>query len=115
MFEKNLLLTELYDIYSALLTDSQRNMFELYYTEDLSLSEIAENTGITRQGVHDSLKHTEEALLSFEEKLGLLKKNKYLKELISRAYTLAKAGGDGAGNSASGEMTSLLDEMSAAI
>ncbi|MBQ9938210.1 MAG: DNA-binding protein, partial [Oscillospiraceae bacterium] len=54
--------------------------FELYYSEDLSLAEIAEHTGITRQGVRDSIKHAEAALLEMEEKLGLLEKSQRLQE-----------------------------------
>lgn len=69
MFEKNLRLVVLYDIYGAMLSNEQQNMFELYYNEDLSLSEIAENTGISRQGVRYTIKHAEEALTGFEEKL----------------------------------------------
>ncbi len=73
MFEKNLKLVVLYDIYGALLSPEQQNMFDLYYNEDLSLSEIAENEGISRQGVRYTIKHAEEALLLFEEKLSLAK------------------------------------------
>ncbi len=73
MFEKNLRIVVLFDIYGALLSDEQRNMFDLYYNEDLSLAEIAENTGISRQGVRYTIKHAEEALFSFEEKLKLSK------------------------------------------
>ena len=53
MFEKDLSLNLLFDTYGELLPENQRDMFEQYYCDDLSLSEIAENTGITRQGVRD--------------------------------------------------------------
>ena len=49
-------------------------MIELYYNDDLSLSEIAENEGITRQGVRDSIKRAENQLLEMEEKLGLVRR-----------------------------------------
>lgn len=56
MFEKNLRLIMLFDIYGELLTQTQKTMFDLYYNDDLSLAEVAENTGITRQGARDSIK-----------------------------------------------------------
>ena len=74
MFEKNLRLIMLFDIYGELLTQTQKTMFDLYYNDDLSLAEVAENTGITRHGARDSIKRAEETLLSLEEKLGLADK-----------------------------------------
>ena len=65
-------LPRLYDVYGALLTERQRDLFELYYEQDLSLSEISEEAGITRQGARDAIGHAEAALRGFEEKLGLL-------------------------------------------
>ncbi|MEA4823577.1 MAG: sigma factor-like helix-turn-helix DNA-binding protein [Clostridiaceae bacterium] len=64
-------LPRLYDTYGALLTERQRELFELYYEQDLSLSEISEIAGITRQGARDAIGHAETALREFEEKLGL--------------------------------------------
>ncbi len=64
----------LYDLYYNLLTDKQRDYFEEYYFSDLSISEIAINFDISRNGVHDQLKRVVANLYSFEEKLGLLKK-----------------------------------------
>lgn len=63
----------LLDAYGGLLTDKQLEMMQLYYDEDLSLSEIGEQFGISRQGVHDSLKRSEQALDELEERLGILK------------------------------------------
>ena len=65
-------LPRLYDVYGALLTARQRDLFELYYEQDLSLSEISEEAGISRQGARDAIGHAEAALRGFEEKLGLL-------------------------------------------
>lgn len=62
----------LFDFYGDILTEKQQDVIRLYYDEDLSLSEIAENSGITRQGVRDSLKRAETQLLEMEEKLGLV-------------------------------------------
>ena len=69
--EKALDISLLLEFYGALLTERQRELVEFYYNDDLSLSEIAENLGITRQGVRDGLRKAEEALSSFEEKLKL--------------------------------------------
>ena len=74
MFEKNLGLLPLFDVYGAMLGEQKQKMFELYYGDDLSLSEIAEEMNISRQGVRESLKKCEEQLLEFEEKLGFGKK-----------------------------------------
>lgn len=68
----------LFDCYGSLLTENQRNIFIMHYFNDLSLSEIAEITGITRQGVHDVLRRSQEMLTYFEENLGMVKK--YLKQ-----------------------------------
>ncbi|MBR6337545.1 MAG: putative DNA-binding protein [Ruminococcus sp.] len=70
---KNLEYGLLLDVYGCLLTDKQLEMTELYYNDDLSLSEIGEQFGISRQGVHDSIKRSEAALDEFEAKLGILK------------------------------------------
>ena len=60
----------LYDFYGDLLTDRQKEIYDLYYNEDLSLAEIAENYGITRQGVRDAIKHGEATLRQMEDKIG---------------------------------------------
>ena len=62
----------LFDFYAELLTDKQRDYLDLYYHQDLSLSEIAENEGITRQGVRDVIARAEGILRRMEEKLGLV-------------------------------------------
>ena len=64
----------LYDFYGQLLSKRQKEVMELYHEENLSLSEIAAEFDISRQGVHDALKNAEKSLKSYEEKLGLLAK-----------------------------------------
>ena len=59
---KPLEMSLLFDFYGETLTEKQRELFDLYYNEDLSLAEIAEHAGITRQGVRDSIKRAEHAL-----------------------------------------------------
>lgn len=83
MFEKDLRLVPLFDLYGELLSESQKNMFDLYYNDDLSLAEIAEHTGITRQGVRDSIKRAEEFLLATEKKLGFAEKNQQINRITS--------------------------------
>ena len=72
--EKNLEISLLLDFYGDLLTDKQREVTEMYYNEDMSLSEIAEIVGISRQGVRDSIKRSEQIMLDHEEKVGFCKK-----------------------------------------
>lgn len=80
-------MTLLYDYYAELLTEKQRTCFDLYYNQDLSLSEIAEEAGISRQGVHDTLARAEELLAFYEQKLGCIaraSRQQTLLEQISR-------------------------------
>jgi hypothetical protein len=62
------------DFYGPLLTEKQRNVWDFHYQQDLSLTEIAELAGISRQAIHDLLKRTEKILLGYEEKLGLVQR-----------------------------------------
>ena len=64
----------LLDFYGELLTDKQRECFDLHYNEELSLSEIAEQLGISRQGVWDSIRRAESAMEDVEEKTGLIRR-----------------------------------------
>ena len=64
----------LLDFYGDMLTEKQKAFIEYYYNDDLSLSEIAENEGITRQGVRDAIKRAEGQLFEMEERLGLAKR-----------------------------------------
>ena len=63
-------LTLLYDFYGELLTEKQKQVFDLHYQDDLSLSEIGEELSISRQAVRDQLKRTEKILMDYEQKLG---------------------------------------------
>ncbi len=72
--EKNTELSILLDFYGELLTEKVRTASMLYYNDDLSLSEVAADMGITRQGVRDLIKRAENNLYSYEEKLGLYKR-----------------------------------------
>lgn len=70
---KNLEISYLLDFYGEVLTEKQRDVMYQYYNEDLSLAEIAENFGITRQGVRDAIKRGEATLITLEEKGGVCK------------------------------------------
>ena len=67
-------MTMLYDFYGELLTDRQKEFFDLYYNEDLSLAEIAENAGISRQGVRDVIVRAEAQMQEIEDKTGLIRR-----------------------------------------
>ena len=79
MMAKSLQISVLLDFYGEMLTAKQRDFLDLYYNEDLSLSEIAENEGITRQGVRDSIKRAEVQLFDMESKLHLAERFETLK------------------------------------
>ena len=67
-------MTMLFDFYGELLTDRQKEFFDLYYNEDLSLAEIAENAGISRQGVRDVIVRAEAAMQDVEDQTGIIKR-----------------------------------------
>ena len=83
----NFYVSELLDRYGALLSEKQYRILDGYYNNDLSLSEIAENEGITRQGVSDFVKRGEAQLTEFEEKLGLIGTVKALKSAAANNNT----------------------------
>lgn len=87
---KNMEMAFLCDFYGDMLTDKQRDVMELYYNDDLSLSEIAENAGITRQGVRDSIKRAESQLVEMEERLGLARRFRELRAQMEIVETAAK-------------------------
>ncbi len=78
---KDLYVGALLDVYGAFLSEKQRVVAQHYYFDDLSLAEIAENEGITRQGVRDLIMRATEELYSFEKKCGYEKKFRLLKTL----------------------------------
>ncbi len=71
---KNMETAVLLDIYGGMLTEKQSDTLSLYYNEDFSLTEIAENSGITRQGVHRCIRSAEEYLIQLEQTLGVAEK-----------------------------------------
>ena len=75
-------MTMLYDFYGELLTERQKEFFDLYYNEDLSLSEIAENSGISRQGVRDVIVRAEGIMQEVEDKTGLIRRFLQMRENV---------------------------------
>lgn len=78
--KKEVRIPMLLDFYGNLLSETQRHYLDLYYNEDLSLSEISDNVGKSRQGICESIKRAESILINSERKLGFLKKSDELNE-----------------------------------
>ena len=87
---KNLEISYLLDFYGKVLTDKQRDVMEQYYNDDLSLAEIADNFGISRQGVRDAIKRGEAPRLELEEKVGFAGRYREVRESLARIEDLAK-------------------------
>lgn len=79
----------LFDFYGELLTDHQKEIFEAFNNEDLSLGEIASQTGISRQGVHDLVKRASASLEAYEAKLHLVERFLTMQEQVEQIRTLA--------------------------
>lgn len=90
MFEKNLKIAYLLDFYGSVLTERKRDVLDMYYNEDLSLAEIAEQIGISRQGVRELIKKSEEELIFLENGLGLAEKMNALRLHSDNALKIAK-------------------------
>lgn len=80
---RKIYLNSLYDCYKELFTEKQKMYFELYYWDDLSLAEIAENNNISRNAVHNQLKKIEEKMLELEEQLKLFEKKEKILSLLN--------------------------------
>jgi predicted DNA-binding protein YlxM (UPF0122 family) len=79
----------LYDFYGELLTDRQKEFFESYYHDDLSLAEIGENAGISRQGVRDVIARADALMEDLEDKTGLVRRFQRMKDRIDAIETAA--------------------------
>lgn len=106
----------LFDFYGDLLTDRQKEFYDLYYNDDLSLAEIAENYDITRQGVRDIVVRAERTLEEIEEKTGLIQRyhrtratTATLREICEKLQVLNQA------KFRSGQLEELCQQMSEAI
>lgn len=77
----------LFDFYGDMLTDRQKEFYDLYYNEDLSLAEIAENYGITRQGVRDVIVRGEAILTELEDKTGIIRRFHKMQDQFTQLQT----------------------------
>lgn len=87
---KNLEISYLLDFYGDVLTEKQRDVMEQYYNDDLSLAEIADNFGITRQGVRDSIKRGESIILELESKIGFAGRYGAVRDGLTKLESLAR-------------------------
>jgi len=88
MLDKVLRIVILFDFYGALLTDKQQFSLEMHYLQDLSLAEIADELGISRQAVHDILKRAEQILVDYEEKLRFVERSQREQQTLQHIYEL---------------------------
>lgn len=101
----------LYDFYGELLNEHQKEIYEQFVLEDLSLGEIAREAGISRQGVHDLVKRCSQALRSYEEKLHLVEKFMSVKEKVGRMNELLDAGAEKSKEELAEGIRKLADEI----
>ena len=105
----------LFDFYAEILTEKQRDYFDLYYHQDLSLSEIAENEGITRQGVRDVISRAEGLLRHMEDKLGLVAKygrvQDSMEQILSLSDKIIALSGQSYADPDIGELASRIREV----
>lgn len=87
-FEQRMRLGRLFDMYGGLLTEKQQQCLRFYFYDDLSLTEIGEELGVSRQAVHDLLKRVEQTLERNEKKLGLLARDEADKERLRSVIKL---------------------------
>lgn len=109
MLEKIDHIVMLKDFYGPLLTEKQQQVINLYYENDWSLSEIADNMNITRQAIYDILKRAEHALEDYENKLGLVDKFMNTREQLERVYRILNSRAD---KTAIDEAVRILREIS---
>ncbi len=102
----------LFDFYGDLLTEKQREYYDLHYNEDLSLGEIAEQSGISRQGVWDMIRRADRLLNETEEKTGLVKRFQQLRTQVDEIEQLVRAARQG-GAEADRLLLQVLDRLDA--
>ncbi len=109
MFEKNLQIGFLLDFYGEVLSERKRTVLDLYYNNDLSLAEIAEEIGISRQGVRDLIKKAEEELRFYEEKLGLARRSQTVQQQAEHLLALLRESGE------DGEIRRAAEELASSV
>ncbi|MBM7698358.1 putative DNA-binding protein [Kurthia huakuii] len=105
LLEKTTRMNFLFDFYQALLTDKQRSYMQLYYLDDLSLGEIAESYGVSRQAVYDNIRRTEAMLEEYEEKLQLFTKFQQRQQIAAALTTAIEE------NASKGEALRYIEQL----
>lgn len=109
MFEKDLEIGFLLDFYGDVLSERKRTVLDYYYNDDLSLAEIAEEIGISRQGVRELIKKAEDELHFYEEKLGLAKRFRTAQKEAGKLLSLLDGAGIG------GEIHRAAEELAESV
>ncbi|HHY04336.1 MAG TPA: YlxM family DNA-binding protein [Thermoanaerobacterales bacterium] len=105
----------LFDYYGDFLTEKQKEIFELYYCYDLSFGEIAEQYGITRQGVYDIVHRSLRTLKDYEKKLGMLRKYEKLEKKVKNVLNLLSELRSGVKSSYSDKFYMICDEVASIL
>ena len=106
--------TLLFDTYGGMLTDKQKECFDMRYNQDLSLGEIAEELGVSRQAVNDNLTRTEALLRRMEENIGSVKRDMMIRSAIQElleAATVLGASSDPAVQAVAQQITAVVDTL----
>lgn len=109
MFEKNLKIGFLLDFYGDVLSERKRTVLDDYYNQDLSLAEIADEIGISRQGVRELIKKAEDELCFYEEKLGLAERFRTAQQRADRLLKLLQDQG------LNGEIYRAAEELASSV
>lgn len=110
-FEEIVELSLLFDFYGEMLGEHKKKIFEDYVLNDLSLAEIAEEEGISRQGVHDIVKRCTKQLKEYETTLHLVEKFQNMKEKLTKAAGLLDVPADLIDSNSISEVKTLMKEM----
>ena len=108
MEDDRLMQSMLFDFYGELLTDRQREVYNLYYNEDLTLTEIGEMRGTTRQAVWDMIRHANASMLEIEEKTGLIERFLHTRKELESVVSLLQKADQSAVVQAAGERLEAL-------
>ena len=101
----------LFDFYGELLTDRQREVYNLYYNEDLSLTEIGEMRGTTRQAVWDMIRHANASMLEIEEKTGLIERFLQTRKELESVVSMLKKEQSAVAQAAGERLEALLSTL----
>ena len=111
MEDDRLMQSMLFDFYGELLTDRQREVYNLYYNEDLSLTEIGEMRGTTRQAVWDMIRHANASMLEIEEKTGLIERFLQTRKELESVVSMLKKEQSAVAQAAGERLEALLSTL----